>query len=574
MGPIAWGGGKPSAAPARRPPRRIALLAVLILLLAACEGAATDPEDVGADGGDGGEVSNPGVFVHALDGEPTSLDPARAALGEYGEQAIIQVYEYLVDVGPDSPEPIPALATEVPTQENGLVSADGLTYTFPIREGVKFHDGSDLTAEVVKYSWDRAMEMALPEGQASLLSDTIEETRVVDEFTFEVTLQAPNAAFVTSVVYSTPAAIVSMEAVESNGGVVAGEPNSFMDANMVGTAPHRFVSWERNEQLNFEIFEDYWGEPAQLDARWQNVPEESAILLGLRAGDYDAIQFQPTFASELEGAEGINLDTSGLLLEPFQLAFNLNIPAGALPRGDTIPADFFHDRRVRQAFNFAFDYDAFINGILEGLGEPATYIPPGVLGYDPEAPVYEQDLEQAEALFREAGWWDEGFEVSVLVEDNPAFEPIGLILKDSLEGMNPNFRVNVLTVAEAQFDEAHGADPFEFAMWIKNADPFVDPHYYMSTYMHPDGEWGERLGFRNGYEDPDRIAELIDRGFESTDVDEREAIYSELLELLYEDPMWIYPAQEVNAQAYRDWVDGFVYNPLWKTLRWRFYGKG
>ncbi|HZJ51307.1 MAG TPA: ABC transporter substrate-binding protein [Actinomycetota bacterium] len=553
--------------------RWIALLATALVFAAACSGAATDPDEVGGEGA-GGEVKNPGVFVHALDGEPITLDPARAALGEYGEQAIIQAYEFLVDVGPDAPEPIPGLATEVPTVENGLVSEDGLTYRFPIREGVEFHDGSDLTAEVVKYSWDRAIELALPEGQASTLSDTIEETRAVDDLTFEVTLQRPNAAFITSVVYSTPAAIVSMEAVEDNGGVTAGEPNEFMDGSMVGTGPHELISWERNEQLNFEVFEDYWGEPAALDARWQNVPEESAIVLGLRAGDYDAIQFQPTFADELENAEGITLDTSGLLLEPFQLAFNLNIPEGALPRGDTIPTDFFYDKRVRQAFNFAFDYDAFIEGILGGLGEPATYIPPGVLGYDPEAPVYEQDLEQAEQLLTDTGWWEEGFTVSVLVEDNPAFEPIGLILKDSIEGLNPKFRVNVLTVSESQFDEAHGASPFEYAMWIKNADPFIDPHYYLSTYQHPDGEWGERLGFANGYENPDQIAELIDSGFATTDVEEREAIYAELLPLLYDDPMWIYPAQEVNAQAYRSWVDGFVYNPLWKTLRWRYYDKG
>jgi len=550
----------------------LAALTAVVLLAASCDGAATDPDEVGDESS--GEVNNPGVFVHALDGEPTSLDPARAALGEYGEQAIIQSYEFLVDIGPDGPEPIPALATEVPTEENGLVSEDGLTYTVPIREGVTFHDGSELTAEVVKYSWDRAMEMNLPEGQASTLSDTVAETRVVDDLTFEVELQQPNAAFITSVVYSTPAAIVSMEAVESNGGVAADEPSEFMDGNMVGTGPHELISWERNEQLNFEIFEDYWGEPAALDARWQNVPEESAIVLGLRAGDYDAIQFQPTFGEELQDADGIILDTEGLLLEPFQLAFNLNIPDGALPRGDTIPTDFFHDKRIRQAFNYAFDYDAFINGILGGLGEPATYIPPGVLGYDPDAPVYTQDLEQAEQLFRDAGVWDEGFSVSVLVEDNPAFEPIGLILKDSIEAMNPNFRVNVLTVSESQFDEAHGASPFEYAMWIKNADPFVDPHYYLSTYQHPEGEWGERLGFANGYENPDEIASMIDAGFATTDVEEREAIYQELLPLLYDDPMWIYPAQEVNAQAYRDWVDGFVYNPLWKTLRWRYYDKG
>lgn len=566
--------------------RPAVVAAGLLLVLASCTAGEDQPEseeetpaadaDAGADADtdSAAELSNPDTFVHALDGEPITLDPARAALGEYGEQVIIQVYEFLVDIPPDSPEPVPMLATEVPSGENGLISDDGLTYTFPIREGVTFHDGTELTADDVKYSWDRVMEMNLPEGQAATLLDTVAETRVVDDYTFEVTLVEADASFLTSVVYSTPAAVVSQDAVEANGGVVAEQPNEFMDANMVGTGPHQFVSWERNEQLEFEIFEDYWGEPAALDARWVNTPEESAIVLGLRAGDYDAIQFQPTFLDELEDVEGVCLHREGALLEPFQLAFNLDIPEGALPDDDTIPTDFFHDSRIRQAFNYAFDYESFRSGVLQGLGEPATYIPPGVLGYSEDAPIYSQDLERAEELFREAGVWDEGFTVSVLVEDNPAFEPIGLILRDSLAQLNPDFQVNVLTVSESQFDEAHATVPFEYAMWIKNADPFVDPHPYMDVYWNPDGDWGERLGFRNGYENPDQIAELIEQGRTATNIPEREQVYGELLELLYEDPMWIYPAQESNVQATRCSVDGFVYNPLWKTLRWRFYDKG
>jgi peptide/nickel transport system substrate-binding protein len=562
--------------------RSVALATAAALALTAC--SAGDPEDQGADAVEGegdGEGGDPGsgggatagVFVHALDGEPITMDPARAALGEYGEQLALQVYETLVDVGPDGPDLIPGLATEVPDEDNGLISDDGLTYTFPIREGVTFHDGSELTAEVVEYSWNRVMELALPEGQADLLLDTIASMEAVDDYTFEVTLQEPSAAFLTSVVYSTPAMIVSMQAVEENGGVVPGEPNEFMDANMVGTNAHRFVSWERNEQINLEVFEDYWGEPAANDARVANVPEESGRTLGLQGGDYDAIQAQPTFVPELENAEGVCLDTEGLLLEPLQLAFNLEIPEGALPDEDTIPTDFFHDRRIRQAFNYAFAYDDFINGFLDGYGAPAGILPPGILGYTEDMPVYEQDLEEAERLFREAGVWDEGFTLSVLVESNPVFEPVGLILKDNIEAMNPNFRINVLSVSESQFDEAHGQTPFEYAAWIKNADPFLDPGQYISTYQAPDGEWGARMGYRNGYEDPDGLQEMIDAAATETDADEREQMYIELVELLHEDPMWIYPAQEGNVQAYNCDVEGFTYNPLWKTLRYRYYAK-
>jgi peptide/nickel transport system substrate-binding protein len=554
--------------------RKLGILSIALLLLAAaCSNTSTPTSEGGGDEGSG-DAKNPGVFVHVLGGEPETLDPAASTDGGYGNRAIIQAYDFLIDLPPDSAEPIPMLATEVPTLENGLVSEDGRTYTFPIREGVTFHDGSDLTAEDVKYSWDRVMTMDLPEGQASKLTDVISETRVVDDYTFEVEIKRPASWFLTTVVYSPPAAIVSQDAVEQNGGVSEGETNEFMTTNMVGTGPYELIEWERGERLNFEKNEDYWGEVPALDARWEVVPDTSVQVLGMRAGDYDLVEPTPQFVTELQDTENICFDDSGFLLEPLHLAFNLNIDPGLLPDSDTITPDFFHDVRVRRAFNYAFDFDAMVEAGLEGFGAKATYLPPDVLGSDPDAPKYSQDLEEAERLFRETGWWDRGFEVSILVEENnPTFTPVGLILKDALEAMNPNFRVNVVQVAETQFDEAHSQTPFPYAMWIKNADPFVDPAQFMTTYFHPDGEWGERHQFRNGYENPDQLADLMDEASFSTDVEEREAIYHELLALLYEDPMWLWAADEKNVQIYQCWVEEFVYNPLWIMPRWAFYDK-
>ena len=152
-----------------------------------------------------------------------------------------------------------------------------------------------------------------------------------------------------------------------------------------------------------------------------------------------------------------------------------------MPPEDTIPTNFFHDPRVRQAFNYAFDYEAFLNGPLSGFGAfNPHYVPQGIFGYDPAAPVYsKQDLAKAEQLFREAGYWDEGFTVSIITEEANLFAAAALVLKDSLEKLNPKFRVNVLAVAEAVFDEAHAQNPFQYAMWSKNADPAADPHAYL-----------------------------------------------------------------------------------------------
>ena len=523
------------------------------------------------------QVNNPGLLVHAADDEPTTLDPAQVEPGEGGETVILQVYDRLLDIGPASPELIPSLAVAVPSLENGGISGDGMTYTFKLREGVTFHDGTAFTADDVKYSWDRAMTMDLPEGNAGVLSDVVASTEVVDDMTFRATLSEPSASFLNSAVVSMVASIVSQDAVEANGGVEAGTPNPFMAGNMVGTGPYKFVAWNRNENIQLEVNDDYWGENAKLDVRIEIGGDPDVRVLGLRAGEFDTIETDPSFIADLEGVEGVTVYSGGLLLEPLHIGFNLNIPEGALPSEDTIPVDFFHDPRIRQAFNHAFDYEAFLNGPLAGFGAFNThYTPIGIFGHDPNAPVYaRQNYAEAERLFREAGVWDEGFSVSVITEEGNLFALMCLVLKDSIERLNPKFRINVLAVAESVFDDAHAQNPLEYAMWAKNADPAADPNFYMQAYQHPDGEWGEVHGFANGYRDSEKVASLIDQAAVELDPAKRAALYSELQTMLYEDPMWLIGAQEGVVSAHRDWLKGFAMQPLWPrpSLKFAFFDK-
>jgi peptide/nickel transport system substrate-binding protein len=524
-----------------------------------------------------GQVKNPGLLVHAADDEPTTLDPAQVEPGEGGETIILQVYDRLLDIGPASAALIPSLAVEIPSLSNGGISGDGLTYTFKLRGGVTFHDGTSLTADDVKYSWDRAIEMNLPEGNAGALSDVIASTEIIDDLTFRVNLSEPSASFLNSTVVSMVASIVSQDAVEANGGVKVETPNRFMAGNMVGTGPYKFVVWNRNENLQLEVNESYWGVNAKLDVRIEIGGDPDVRVLGLRAGEFDTIETDPSFIADLEGADGVTIYTGGLLLEPLHIGFNLNIPKGSLPDGDTISEDFFHDPRIRQAFNHAFDYQAFLNGPLAGYGAfNPHYTPIGIFGHDAEAPVYsKKNYAEAERLFREAGVWDEGFAVSVITEEGNLFALMCLVLKDSIERLNPNFRINVLAVAESVFDDAHAQNPLEYAMWAKNADPAADPNFYMQAYQHPDGEWGEVHGFTNGYRDAAKVGELIDSAATELDPAKRSATYRELQKILYEDPMWLIGAQEGVVMAHRDWLKGFAMQPLWPrpSLKFSFFDK-
>ena len=505
------------------------------------------------------------TIVHGADEEPATLDPAEVEPGEGGESVIFHVYDRLLAVGATSTELMPSLATTVPSRENGLISEDGLTYTFPLREGISFHDGSPLTAHDVKFSWDRVIDLELPGSGYEILSERVAETRVVDDYTFEVTLQDVDASFLYSAVLSMTASVVSQEAVEAAGEEGGGESNGLLAGAMIGTGPYTFESWNRTENMTLRVNPDYWGTPAFDDVRLEFGLDPDVRVLGLRAGEFDTIETDPSYVADLEGADGVEIYAEGLLLEPLHIGFNMNVPEGALPEGDTVPEDFFADVRIRQAFNHAFDYNAFVNGALAGFGEiNPHYVPIGVFGYDPDAPVYgEQNLAEAERLFREAGVWDEGFIVTVVVESGSLFEIQCLILKDSIERLNPAMQINVLGVAEAVFDEAIASETVNYAMWAKNGDPAADPIDYLMTYAHPDGEWGEIHGFRDAYQNPDQIAELIDAIAVELDPAARAAMVGEVQALLYDDPMWIIGAQEGAMTAYRSDVSNMVLQPLW-----------
>ena len=250
--------------------------------------------------------------------------------------------------------------------------------------------------------------------------------------------------------------------------------------------------------------------PAKVDMRWDITTDGNVWELGLRAGDYDIIPGTPASIKNLKGASGVKVQSDLPGLQLLQIGFNLNIPEGDLPKGDTIPADFFQDKRVRQAFNYAFDYDAMRDSVLSGAATRGSFfIPKGMYGYDEKAPKYDYDPAKAEALFKEAGWWDKGFRLSVVVEGGNLFEEQALILKDGIEDLNEKFQINVMALPEARFDEIMATTPIPAAMWSWTTPEFGDPHPYFMDSAAPDGRWGKLAGLGKGYDDPDRITSMI-----------------------------------------------------------------
>lgn len=560
--------------------RILALCAILSLVVAACGNESTDDTTDGTtvtdstSGEASGDVPNPDVLVITVNDDVFNLDPAAVNGNDVGMDVILNVYDRLTAIAAEDGAVIPSLSTEVPSLDNGMISADGLTYTFPIREGVVFSDGTDLTAEDVKYSWDRVLEMNLPEGQAQLF-ENVAETRVVDDYTFEVTLGAVDASFLAFLAAHPVASVVSQDAVEANGGVVAGQPNEYMAQNMVGTGPYTLATWERGDRMNFDINPDYWGEPAHLPVRWELIVDSPAT--GLQAKEYDIVDISPTDVPSIEPIEHAVVDTSILDLQVLQIGMNMNIAEGALPAGDTIPLDFFQDVRVRQAFNYAFDYQGYIDGILGGLGGRGSFIlPVEMYGYDPDAPIYPTDPAMAEQLFTEAGYWEDGFTITIASDQtHEGFTGAALTLKDSIEALNPNFHVNVNAVPEAQFDEILVTDPLPVAMWSYTSSQYSTPDAYLFDSALSDGRYGAVNSFVDGYSDPEAIDALIRSARTELDEDTRLEILSEIQNVLYEEAMWIMPANEGAPSARGEWVTGHIENPMWPrpSQYWALYDK-
>ena len=557
-------------------PRILALCTVLALVGGACATQTVDTTSgTGTTGAAGtGDVPNPDVLVATVNDDVFNLDPAAVNGNDVGMDVILNVYDRLLFIAAEDGSVIPSLSTEVPSQDNGLISEDGLTYTFPLREGVVFSDGTDMTAEDVKYSWDRVVTMALPEGQSELFSN-VAGTRVVDDLTFEVTLNEVDASFLAFLAAHPVASVVSQEAVEANGGVVAGQPNEFMAQNMVGTGPYTLATWERGDRMTFDINPDYWGEPAHLPVRWELIVDTPAT--GLQAREYDAVDISPTDVPSIEPIAHAVVDTSILDLQVLQIGMNMNICEDCLPDGDTIPLDFFQDVRVRQAFNYAYNYQGMIDGILGGLGGRNSFIlPVEMYGYDPDAPIYETDPAKAEELFREAGYWDEGFTISIASDQtHEGFTGAALTFKDSIEALNPNFHVNVMAVPEAQFDEILATDPLPIAMWSYTSSQYSTPDAYLFDSALSDGRYGAVNSFVDGYSDAAAIDALINSARTTLDEDERLSILSEIQNVLYEEAMWIMPANEGAPSASGDWVQGHVENPMWArpSQYWAYYSK-
>src|SRR5437899_1048334 len=337
-----------------------------------------------------------GTLVVGLVAEPVNLDPAQVT-DLNSNRVGRRIVETLVTFPEESTQIVPGLA------ESWTVSKDGLRYTFKLRKGISFHDGTPLNAEAVKFSIERQFDPEHPFNKlgkypfANYSFGNVKAVEIVDPSTVEFVLKEPRASFL-AILTGAAASIVSPTAVKKWGADYALTP--------VGTGPFKFVSWDRGQRVVLERNPSYWRYPVKVDrVVYRPIVEDQARLTELLTGSLDLIVgVPPDFVGQLEGNPRVTL-----LRQVGAHVWYLGVNNQKKP---------FDDRRVRQALNFAVNKEAIVRDVLKGTGSLSRGpVLPNTWGADTALKAYPYDPERARKLLTEAGY-PSGFSTTLWVPES------------------------------------------------------------------------------------------------------------------------------------------------------------
>jgi len=431
-----------------------------------------------------------------------TLDPHRQY--EIAPPMIMRAtYETLVTLG-DKGANISKL--EPLLAESWDISEDAKTYTFHLRQGVKFHSGNELTAADVVFSYQRLGN--LKDNPAWLFSDHVASVQAVDNYTVRFELKEPNAAFL-AILVSPNFAVVDSKVVKEQGGTDAADADQsdkatdWLDQHSAGTGPYILQEWKRGESVTLVRNPNYWREAAPFERIViQEIPDDAARLQAIEVGDVDI-------------ARGLDVD----LIQQFKASGKGNVVEGntldmvylAMTTSPTVSKELA-DKRVRQAIQAAIDYEGIINDLLRGNAiQLPTIIPLGLLGTDASlAP--KRDLDRAKSLLKEAGY-ENGFTVKMVYPAD--YKLVNALLAETLAAKLQADLAEVGITLElepretTQWRSAYRGG--ELAITIADWTPdFLDPHGWAPAF----GVEGAAAAKRVHYSNPDAAKLALDAGFD------------------------------------------------------------
>ncbi|MFB5266898.1 ABC transporter substrate-binding protein [Paenibacillus enshidis] len=363
-----------------------ALTLTVSLLLSACSGGSGENTAAGADQVASGQTTAGGELTYALATSPDTLAPQQSGLA-VATRVYRTMFDNLVVKLPDNTIK-PWLATE------WSISDDHKSYTFKLRKGVKFHDGTPFNAEAVKFTFDRILDPNVKVGNAAAQISPYESSEVIDEYTIKLNLSQPSRAFLGNLSQG-PLSIISPTAVKQYGDEFGKHP--------VGTGPFKFVKWEENSEITVERNPEYNWAPETVDNQgasyldkitFKIVPEEATRIGSVQSGQVLAAETVPP-----QNVLALKNDPNFQILE----TDTIGLPYTLFINREHKP---WNELKARQALQYGIDVGAIVKTLYLGTYNQAwSALTPGVFGYDESLEnSIQPDQAKAAALLDELGW--------------------------------------------------------------------------------------------------------------------------------------------------------------------------
>ena len=506
---------------------------------AEAEQARAEAASAAAEPAAPGGPQSGGSLTFARFFETQNLDPAGVA--DNGSIFVrVQIFNTLVEADPDTlPDVGPGVADEWSS------SADGMTWTFHIRDNARFSNGEPVTAEDVQFSLERFADPTISVNIPSL-GVGVESVDIIDDRTVQVNLDRPVGAFLENISVF-PASIINKAAVEAEG------EDHWM--NPLGTGPFKVKEWVPGSHITLERNEYYWeeGKPYLDEIRFDYIADDNARILRIQGGDADIVEGVPwTQIPDLDASEGFSIHVADIVR--YEGVFlNHTVP----PLGEI---------GVRQALNYATNKAAINEAVYGGVGEIAnSMIPKATYHSDYDTlPAYFYDLERAKELMAASSMPD-GFDLAyIFPSGSTAHEQLGTILQAQWAEIGVN-----LSIEEVDTGTLFG-DRF-FTMEYESGVPLPK---FTSDVVVPDevallfyDKAPENIlaGFFTGWDIPDELERVTEEAAFTTDEAVRAELWPEAQRIAMEEAPWVTLYFLPTVHAVADNVEGFrvVPNGWW-----------
>lgn len=509
----------------------LTLVFILALFTVACtQGKDSDNSNATSNKNSSNDESHVTVDLIA---DPVSLDPHAANDGN-SLYVMNAMYDTLVEFNKDL-EIVPALA-------ESLEQVEDTVWIAKIREGVKFHDGSELNAEVVKANLDRVRdpEIASP---LSFLFNMIVSVEVTDEYEVKITTDFPFAALPSHLAHP-GGHMISLESINKDYEAIknGGEPFKVVNEDPVGTGYFKYEKRANGEYVKLVKNDDYWGEKAKVDSvTFKVVPEDMTRIAELKTGDADIIYpVASTDVKQIDENDGTHVKQS----ESASMTY----------LGMNSKKEPFNDVRVRQAISMLINKEELIEGVMDGIPLIAKGpLAPTVFGYNQDLKPIDYNVEKAKELLKESGHAD-GFTTSILTYDRTT-KDIAEYIQAQLSKVGIDAKIESAEIgAYLELTSSGDAEMF-IGSW---GTVTLDADYGLYAMFHSDnvgssGNWT--------FYESDKVDELLDEGRRTVDKDERLAIYKEAQQIIVDEATIVPLYHSVLLAGLNDHVNGFFQYP-------------